>query len=290
MLKLCLHCGQEFETQKNGTKRQYCFKCNPIGEQLSGSVLRKKIKTWALEYKGGKCEKCGYATSASALEFHHIDPSCKDFNISDSNLTLNWQSIKQELDKCILVCANCHREIHEEQINSSIIVDLEKKIVSNAKRVRCINTGEVFGSCQIAGSYFGISHASHIKEVCNGTRGFCGQHPETLEKLKWEWVDITSAEKAEFELKKQQFLENSKNNQQQKINKMQKLNSIQIQCSTGERFESIRAAAEWCGLSYQSITRALKNKNFTAGQHPVSKERLHWYKIEGDDNIEDPKE
>ena len=65
-----------------------------------------------MEYKGSKCEKCGYNKCSEALEFHHKNPEEKDFNLSDRNLILDWQEIKKELDKCILVCANCHREIH----------------------------------------------------------------------------------------------------------------------------------------------------------------------------------
>ena len=75
---------------------------------------RRKIKRMSVEYKGGKCEKCGYNKSLSALEFHHLDPSEKDFSIGNGGNSKSWEKIKVELDKCILVCANCHREIHDE--------------------------------------------------------------------------------------------------------------------------------------------------------------------------------
>lgn len=75
--------------------------------------FRKKNKERAIEYKGGKCVKCGYNKCNSALEFHHIDPNEKDFSVSQ-NMNMSWDKIKKELDKCILVCSNCHREIHEE--------------------------------------------------------------------------------------------------------------------------------------------------------------------------------
>ncbi len=64
------------------------------------------------EYKGAKCSLCGYDKCKSSLHFHHIDPSKKDFGIS-GNWGLSWKKMKIELDKCILVCANCHGEIHE---------------------------------------------------------------------------------------------------------------------------------------------------------------------------------
>lgn len=69
----------------------------------------KKIKS--IEYKGGKCQICGYDKCKSSLAFHHLDPSQKDFNIS--KLNRSFEKIKSELDKCILVCSNCHGEIHE---------------------------------------------------------------------------------------------------------------------------------------------------------------------------------
>jgi hypothetical protein len=76
------------------------------------SKRRKMIKQMAIEYKGGKCIFCGYDKYAGALDFHHIDESQKLFNLSVKGLTRSWERTKAELDKCVLVCANCHREIH----------------------------------------------------------------------------------------------------------------------------------------------------------------------------------
>lgn len=290
MIKICKHCGKEFETQKHGTRRQYCYDCNSQGELLQGNMLRKRMKLWALEYKGAKCEKCGYNHSISALEFHHLDPSQKDFTISSGNLSSDWAVVKEELDKCILLCANCHREEHEQIQQNQIILNLEEKLVDNAKRVKCINTNQIFGSCQLAGLYFGINAPAHIKEVCNGKRHYCGKHPETQDPLIWEWVDITEEEKKYFNNKKKELLISSQNKQQNRINKLCEKNAIRVQSSTGEIFNSLKEAAEWCKISYQSLGRALKNENFTAGQHPITKERLHWKRItkEGDDIIELP--
>lgn len=74
---------------------------------------RQRLKEKSIVYKGGSCEKCGYDRCNSALEFHHINPKEKDFGIGAYSV-LSWDKIKKELDKCIMVCANCHREIHEE--------------------------------------------------------------------------------------------------------------------------------------------------------------------------------
>ena len=75
---------------------------------------RKKIKQMAIDYKGGCCEKCGYNKYNEVLEFHHLDPNKKDFGISHKGHCNSWEKVKKELDKCIMVCANCHREIHVE--------------------------------------------------------------------------------------------------------------------------------------------------------------------------------
>ncbi|MDP3995845.1 MAG: hypothetical protein Q8P74_01195 [bacterium] len=73
---------------------------------------RKKIREMAIEYKGGRCVLCGYDKCIQALDFHHIGGKGKDFGISDKGYTRSWERVKKEIDKCILVCANCHRELH----------------------------------------------------------------------------------------------------------------------------------------------------------------------------------
>ena len=75
---------------------------------------RKKVREMAITYKGGKCQNCGYSRCADALEFHHTNPSQKDFNISNKGHTRSWKRVKEELDKCVMLCANCHREIHSQ--------------------------------------------------------------------------------------------------------------------------------------------------------------------------------
>lgn len=73
---------------------------------------RKKLKQLAVEYKGGACNFCGYDTCPDALDFHHINEDEKSFGLSQNGLTRSWERVKQELKKCVLVCANCHRELH----------------------------------------------------------------------------------------------------------------------------------------------------------------------------------
>ena len=71
---------------------------------------RKRTKNLAIKSMGGKCALCGYNNCNEALAFHHLDPKEKDFSISKQ--ILSWSKIVKELRKCILVCHNCHSEIH----------------------------------------------------------------------------------------------------------------------------------------------------------------------------------
>ena len=84
--------------------------CKPCTNDQTIERMRN-TKRLCIEYKGGKCEKCGYDKYDGALDFHHLDPSKKDFDISRKKST-NIDKLKPELDKCILICSNCHRELH----------------------------------------------------------------------------------------------------------------------------------------------------------------------------------
>jgi len=108
--KNCRSCDINLD-EKNyyKNKKTYCRKC--LSKYISNRIKEFKIK--CLEYKGFNCIKCGYNKSVSAMEFHHRDPSMKDFDISKArNLKLEGK-VKDELDKCDLLCCRCHREEHE---------------------------------------------------------------------------------------------------------------------------------------------------------------------------------
>lgn len=105
--RACRFCGRIFiYEKKKGHRRFVCNSCKAVGFAIS-----KKKR--AIEYKGGKCVKCGYKKYYGALEFHHADPSKKEFQIG-TNLSKAWEKLKKELDKCILICSNCHKELHAE--------------------------------------------------------------------------------------------------------------------------------------------------------------------------------
>lgn len=72
----------------------------------------RKLK--AVEYLGGRCDKCGGDWHPTIFEFHHLDPTAKDRDPSKM-LQLSWERLTAELDKCQLLCANCHRLVHYEE-------------------------------------------------------------------------------------------------------------------------------------------------------------------------------
>jgi hypothetical protein len=82
-------------------------------ESIRKRLGRKRIKQEAVNYKGGKCIRCGYNKCLAALHFHHRNRNEKIYEMNMSQRT-SLKSIKAELDKCDLVCANCHAEIEQE--------------------------------------------------------------------------------------------------------------------------------------------------------------------------------
>jgi len=92
------------DKRKYADRRQYLI--NAVSKR------RKKIGDSAILYKGGRCAICGYSKCKQALEFHHLNKNGKDFGISAKGYSRAWKKVKGEIDKCIIVCANCHREIH----------------------------------------------------------------------------------------------------------------------------------------------------------------------------------
>ena len=104
-MNTCTICGRQYEYKRSsgGTTK----KCNSCSVNQRRFLLKEKC----VSYKGGECQLCGYSKCKEALDFHHIDESTKSFGISGSHAR-SWKVIEAELDKCMLVCSNCHREIH----------------------------------------------------------------------------------------------------------------------------------------------------------------------------------
>lgn len=106
--KVCPICGKSFIPKTAAAnQRKCCYDCMPDGIQLTRGAFLAKIK----QQRGGSCARCGYNNCLKALEFHHLDPNKKDFTISNDHFKL--LDAVEESKKCVLLCANCHRELHE---------------------------------------------------------------------------------------------------------------------------------------------------------------------------------
>lgn len=91
----------------NSYEHQFPY-CKPCWSRKT-TLQQIKRKKQMIEYKGGKCFDCGVIGPAAIYDFHHLDPSKKDFKIGKS---ISFEKAKLELDKCVLLCANCHRTRH----------------------------------------------------------------------------------------------------------------------------------------------------------------------------------
>ena len=119
MQKICEICNNRFET--NNSSRIYCFNCSGDSTRRDNetrkhqkTILRRNMKIQAIKLMGGKCSICGYDKCIDALEFHHKNPNKKEFKLGSGN-TMSWKQYKNEVSKCILLCSNCHKEIHSKE-------------------------------------------------------------------------------------------------------------------------------------------------------------------------------
>ena len=118
MIKLCEICNKKFETKSS--TRLYCYECSGESSREDNetrkhqkTILRRSMKLQAIKLLGGKCSICGYDRCVDALEFHHKNPHEKEFKLGSGN-TMSWKEYKNEALKCIIVCSNCHKEIHSK--------------------------------------------------------------------------------------------------------------------------------------------------------------------------------
>lgn len=135
LIKDCIECSEKDKRHRrcevsSGGSIQYrsvCIDCWRKKEQTYrkanwDKIKQKKVeraqsaKRKCVEYLGGQCCKCGYNKSMRALTFHHKIRSDKSYEITAIK-DHNWEKVKAELDKCILICFNCHME--EEEIRDA---------------------------------------------------------------------------------------------------------------------------------------------------------------------------
>ena len=124
LLRKCPRCNvsknsEDFYKCKKGNRivlSSYCRSCNT---NLTVSKLRRE-KQKCLDYLGGTCMSCGFNKYAGALEFHHLDPSKKDYEISKRYRKFD-DNVRLELDKCVLLCSNCHKMAHAGLIDCNTL-------------------------------------------------------------------------------------------------------------------------------------------------------------------------
>lgn len=126
--------------------------------------FRIRLKERAVYVLGDKCQCCGYDKCRTALEFHHLNPEEKEMNFG-SNTNRSWSVTKEELKKCILVCANCHREIHAGLIDNSTLISSysEERAEEISKKVQGFIQHELY-YCKQCGAE--ISRGSEHCIVC----------------------------------------------------------------------------------------------------------------------------
>lgn len=118
-MKTCYYCKVEKSLtlfNKNGIRngkiryKPFCKECeSKVVKENQRKILRKAYTiTHNLPYE---CSLCGYSKCEAALEFHHLNPSEKEFDIK-ALTNCSVEKAVNEIQKCILVCANCHRELH----------------------------------------------------------------------------------------------------------------------------------------------------------------------------------
>lgn len=151
------------------------------------SVGSDRVKAWRRNTKkrmitamGGKCAICGYDKCDSALEFHHIDPLQKDFGFGGVRAEPKaWVKIVEELRKCVLLCSNCHREIHDNLLElPRVIPEFDEDYLDYRKMER--------STAQTACAVCGVDKPD-FKITCS--RSCAAKHRG---KIDWSLIDIVA--------------------------------------------------------------------------------------------------
>jgi hypothetical protein len=102
-------------------ERRSAYNKKYLREYRSASFKNQR-KLEFCTYKGGFCVECGFAATkdtVAAFDFHHVDTSQKEYTVSDM-LMLRKAKVYKELDKCVLLCSNCHRILHHRQYRAKL--------------------------------------------------------------------------------------------------------------------------------------------------------------------------
>jgi hypothetical protein len=104
---ICPVHGEVEFVQRGDTGTYRCVPCR--AEAVTNR--RRRVKAILVQEAGGRCSACGYDRCAAALQFHHVDPSIKQFSLGRKGVARSLDKARAEARKCVLLCANCHAEV-----------------------------------------------------------------------------------------------------------------------------------------------------------------------------------
>ncbi len=155
-IKKCCKCNEikninEFHTKgKENRVNSWCKVC--VYECQKNRWKDRKRK--AVELMGEECQKCGYKSNLSAFDFHHLDPSKKEFGWPKLSHK-KWEDIIKELKKCVLLCSNCHRETHNPEDTLITVQNCHNNLLNiehnNSKSI-CYKSIQPTGKCPACNS------------------------------------------------------------------------------------------------------------------------------------------
>jgi len=111
---LCHFCNKPIPLEIRKAGLRFCSEeCRKAQSKLNQKKCRLKKRTLLEQYKlESGCVRCGYNLCAAALDFHHVNPKDKECGLNQCHWSPHSKKMKEELKKCILLCKNCHAEIH----------------------------------------------------------------------------------------------------------------------------------------------------------------------------------
>lgn len=147
-----------------------------------------------LAERGNKCEICGYNKNIAALDFHHLNPKNKSIQLDSRHLSnTSTEKISEEFKKCIVVCANCHRELHNAQLDKNNISNLLEEIKS--KHASVFEKKKKMSICEQCGKEFEYSKGKkYCSKECRDIAQGRDKYP-TYEEIIKKYNEFKSWEK-----------------------------------------------------------------------------------------------
>ena len=225
--KKCEHCTAEFSPAcrvkgvlRKQPHRKYCFKCSPrgvgrgpikrtkrrcivCGKPYRGAaakcyactkaISRRRAKQWMVDLKGGRCLLCGYNNCVAALCFHHVEPDKKKFSLNATTVTKRATGeLKRELAKCVLLCMNCHTELHAgiRSLPGTALpsVQTERSAYAEQHKKEQARKLPVFICLYCGDEFLRNQYETHCSAVCAQRAARRVQRPDKadLKKMVWE--------------------------------------------------------------------------------------------------------